>query len=323
MKNSVSTIQKSVNNLEYIPRVLQTPFHVERIGYIQDKTELIDRCFILPSVLFIFEGRGILEENGTRMNLTAPFLIWNWPGEYKRYWPSPVWNELYIGFREGAETDLRNFFSPKFFRKGILTIPRPTDCIRHLTELLKAMNTPTLPGAADRIDQLAIQLLLEAVYPQQEEYLNRNEKIILSIAEYMQTQFRSDIDLNQLAEDHGWSYSTFQRQWRRKYSCSPIQYLRRLRNSEALYLLRESTLTIGDIAKELGFRNQFYFARFFRDMNHVSPSEFRMSQRAVAADRARHNPTEEARQFSAIDPFPREGDSAAGRGNAETDGVEV
>ena len=57
MKKSVTTIQKSVNNLEYIPRVFRNPFNVERIGYIQDKTELIDRYFILPSVLFIFDGQ--------------------------------------------------------------------------------------------------------------------------------------------------------------------------------------------------------------------------------------------------------------------------
>ena len=109
----------------------------------------------------------------------------------------------------------------------------------------------------------------------------RQEKAILNITEYMQTHFRQDIDLNQLAEEHGWSYSTFQRQWHRKYSCSPLQYLRRLRNSEALYLLRESTLTIGDIAKELGFRNQFYFAKFFRDMNGMPPSEFRECRRTA------------------------------------------
>ena len=153
--------------------------------------------------------------------------------------------------------------------------------MRYLTDLQKAMNSPALPGAADRIDQLATLLLLEAVYPQQEEHLDRNEKAILNITEYMQTHFRQDIDLNQLAEEHGWSYSTFQRQWHRKYSCSPLQYLRRLRNSEALYLLRESTLTIGDIAKELGFRNQFYFAKFFRDMNGMPPSEFRECRRTA------------------------------------------
>ena len=85
MKKSVTTIQKSVNNLEYIPRVFRNPFNVERIGYIQDKTELIDRYFILPSVLFIFDGHGFLEENGSRMELCAPFLMWNWPGERKKY----------------------------------------------------------------------------------------------------------------------------------------------------------------------------------------------------------------------------------------------
>ncbi len=275
MEKSVTTIQKSVNHLEYLPRMFRNPFHVERIGCIQGKTEVIDRHFILPSVLFIFDGHGFLEENGSRVELCAPFLMWNWPGQRKKYWPSPVWDELYIGFREGAEKDLKDFFAPEFFRWDIRMIPRPSECMRYLTELQKAMNSPALPGAADRMDQLATLLLLEVVYPQQEEHLNRNEKTVLSITEYMRTHFRQDIDLNQLAEDHGWSYSTFQRQWRRKYCCSPLQYLRRLRNSEALYLLRESTLTIGDIAKELGFRNQFYFAKFFRNMNGMPPSQFR------------------------------------------------
>lgn len=156
--------------------------------------------------------------------------------------------------------------------------------MRYLTELQKAMNSPALPGAADRIDQLATLLLLEAVYPQQEEHLDRNEKAILNITEYMQTHFRQDIDLNQLAEEHGWSYSTFQRQWHRKYSCSPLQYLRRLRNSEALYLLRESTLTIGDIAKELGFRNQFYFAKFPGYERHAALGIQRMPENGGAID---------------------------------------
>ena len=275
MKKSVTTIQKSVTRLEYLPRVFRNSFNVERIGYIQDKTELIARCFALPSVLFIFEGQGILEENGVRTELSAPFLLWNWPGERKKYWPTPVWNELYIGFKEGAEEDLKRFLTPEFFRLNIRTIPRPVECARYLMELLKAMNSPAIPGTVDRIEQLVTLLLLEVIYPQHEELLSRNERTTLNITQYMQTHFKDDIDLNQLAEDHSWSYSTFQRQWRRKYSCSPIQYLRRLRNSEALYLLRESTLSIGDIARELGFRNQFYFAKFFRDMNGLPPSEFR------------------------------------------------
>ncbi len=278
MKNSVTTIQKSVMHLEHMPRVLCNPVIVERIGYIQNKTEVIERQFILPSVLFVFEGGGVMEEDGVRTELAAPFMIWNMPGDRRKYWPVPTWNELYIGFQEGSERDLQKYFNPEFFRLKTRTIARPVECRHHMTELLKAMASPSLPGAADRIDHLALLLLLETTYPQQQDHLSRNERIALEVSEYLHAHFQGDIDLPQVAEDHGWSYSTFQRQWRQKYSCSPIQYLRRLRNYEAINLLRESTLTIGDIARELGFHNQFYFAKFFRDMNGLPPSEFRQKK---------------------------------------------
>ncbi len=278
MKKLITNIQKSVISLEHVQRMLNHPVAVERIGYIQNKTEVIDRRVILPCVLFIFEGNGIMEENGERTELTAPFMMWNIPGDHRKYWPTPVWNELYIGFREGAEKALREYLNPEFFHRKPFPIPRPAECRHYLNEMLKVASSPSLPGAADRIDHLVLLLLLETVYPQHEEHLSKNERIALGITEYLQKNFRHDVDLNQVADDYGWSYSTFQRQWHQKYACSPIQYLRRLRNYEAVNLLRESNMSIGDIARELGFRNQFYFAKFFRDMNGIPPSEFRQQQ---------------------------------------------
>lgn len=275
MKISVKTIQISVNYMEHTPRMLNNPLIVERIGYIQNKTEPVDRRFVLPSFQLVLEGRGFLEENGKRSELIAPFMLWNWPGDCRKYWPAPVWDELYVGFQEGAQADLLTYFAPEFFRERLRPILRPAECLHYITELRKLMAAPALPGAADRIDHLVFLLMLEIIFPQQTEHMGRNDHIAQDIAQYLQANFKHDVDLNEVAELHGWSYSTFQRQWLLKYGCSPLRYLRKLRNSEALNRLRESTMTIGEVARGLGFSNQFYFAKFFRDMNGMTPSEFR------------------------------------------------
>lgn len=275
MEISFINLQNSVNYLSHLPRKINSPLPVERIGFIHEKTKLIDRCFTLPSVFLVLSGSGILEQDGRRLELHAPFLIWNWPGEYKRYWPEPAWDELYIGFNPEAEQELKRLFDAEFFRHTPLAVQHPAGCMRYIAEVFKLMRHSSIPGTADRIDHMAMMILLEAVYPYQEEILNPLERKLVKIAECFHENYKQDINLTEIAELHGMSYSTFQRCWRRKYPCTPNQYLRNIRNTAALDYLRDSNLSIGDIARELGFNNQFYFSKFFRDMNGITPTEYR------------------------------------------------
>ncbi len=275
MEISLIDIQNPIIYLGQVPRKVASPLPVERVGLLKGKTKVIDRHFVLPSVFFVFNGAGFLEQDGQRIALQAPFMIWNWPGETKRYWPEPGWDEFFIGFQPGAEEVIERIFQREVFEPHYRPNLYLAGCVRYANEILKLAQQPSITGTADRIDHLVTMILLEAVYPHHEETLDPVERKLVRIAEYFHDNFTQDINIEHLAIKYGMSYPTFQRHWRRKYSYSPLQYLRNLRNTAAIDHLRDSNMSIGDIALELGFKNQFYFAKFFRDMNNVSPSEYR------------------------------------------------
>ena len=55
---------------------------------------------------------------------------------------------------------------------------------------------------------------------------------------------------------------------------SPIDYLTNYRIGEACNLLRDSKLSIAEIAVSVGFFDQFYFSRVFKKTKGVPPSRY-------------------------------------------------
>lgn len=68
----------------------------------------------------------------------------------------------------------------------------------------------------------------------------------------------------------------FARAFRKRYGCSPGEYLRRCRIERATGLLRDKLLTLVHIAMQCGFVDQSHFNHSFRQTYGVSPGEFRL-----------------------------------------------
>jgi AraC-like DNA-binding protein len=73
----------------------------------------------------------------------------------------------------------------------------------------------------------------------------------------------------------GMSPSQFTKAFKRVAGMSLVRYLNHVRLSRAVRLLRESELTIAEIATEAGFADQSYFDRRFRHAFGQTPSAFR------------------------------------------------
>ena len=78
-----------------------------------------------------------------------------------------------------------------------------------------------------------------------------------------------------LAEKLHVSTSTLSKRFRQETGMSPREYLEQLVISRACTLLLADELGIADVAEELGFSDQFYFAKYFKKQMHVSPSGYR------------------------------------------------
>ena len=84
-----------------------------------------------------------------------------------------------------------------------------------------------------------------------------------------------EFSLERLAEQAGLSRFHFQRLFKSATGVSPSRYHINLRMNEARRLLRETKMSVVDVALEVGYANPSHFARLFRRETGLSPSDYR------------------------------------------------
>ncbi len=93
----------------------------------------------------------------------------------------------------------------------------------------------------------------------------------------LENDFSKDWRLDDLLKIAHMSNSNLMRIFRKATGQTPIEYLVRLRIQKAMELLRNTDLTITEIAMEVGFNDSNYFSRQFRRVVGTTPREFRAS----------------------------------------------
>ena len=79
----------------------------------------------------------------------------------------------------------------------------------------------------------------------------------------------------QIAEYAGVSVSTLTKRFQRELSMSVHDYIENLVFSEAVRLIRQSDVSIGQISEKFGFCDQFYFSRRFKEKIGTAPRSYR------------------------------------------------
>lgn len=126
------------------------------------------------------------------------------------------------------------------------------------------------------------QILVEQIKPELENKkpLPQNDSSWVSVPimlQYIQTNYNSDISLQDIAEEGNVSKNTALRYFKQKIGISPVNYLIQYRISAACKLLKETSDKITHIAACVGYSNTGYFCRLFKKMTGVSPKEYRDS----------------------------------------------
>jgi AraC family transcriptional regulator len=102
------------------------------------------------------------------------------------------------------------------------------------------------------------------------------KRLLDRIKEKMNAHLGSDLSLNDLALEAGYSNGHFLRMFRASTGSTPHHFYLSLRLERAKdRLAREETTRIVDIASECGFSTQSYFTDMFRRRFGVTPSSFR------------------------------------------------
>ena len=93
--------------------------------------------------------------------------------------------------------------------------------------------------------------------------------------ERMRLYFHLPMRVVELAQLSGMSESHFSRQFKAAIGTSPIDWLRRERINQAKRRLIESDDPVKEIARQVGYHDQFFFSKDFKKMTKLTPTQFR------------------------------------------------
>jgi AraC family transcriptional regulator len=95
------------------------------------------------------------------------------------------------------------------------------------------------------------------------------------IKEFVEAKTEDDFGLLEMAESVQLSAAHFSRMFRQSTGESPHRFVLRLRIERAKEMLRVAEIRVLDVAVACGFKTQQHFARVFRRICGVSPTEYR------------------------------------------------
>ncbi len=123
---------------------------------------------------------------------------------------------------------------------------------------------------------LELVVLLARCYSTQTKEQENHEVMALArTAAWLEQHLQGEISVQMLAERADYSVRHLTRLFQQTYHMSPIEYLNSLRLEQACRLLRDTDLSVVDVAMQCGYRNSSYFHRIFLRQMKVSPGKYR------------------------------------------------
>lgn len=94
---------------------------------------------------------------------------------------------------------------------------------------------------------------------------------------YFYEHYNEQISIEDYAASRNMSICWFQRNFKKVTGQSPMQFILDIRVSNAVNLLQNTTYSVKQISKIVGYDNPLYFSRLFKNIKGISPSEYRES----------------------------------------------
>ena len=98
---------------------------------------------------------------------------------------------------------------------------------------------------------------------------------LINALKYIDENYTKAIDIKELAKQEHISYTYFRAIFKKKTGASPNQYIIMLRLRNASRLLKQTELSVKEVAETVGFSDQMYFSRIFKKRFGVTPKDFR------------------------------------------------
>ena len=158
---------------------------------------------------------------------------------------------------------------PELIKSGLISTAdtaRTESTIRYLEKAV-------LQNDQNTIEHLLQDLLMLHRFRKQRR--SRTDETVARCIEYYHEHLTERITLDLLATEFSISKQGLIRKFRTQTDKTPMEYLSDLRLDHSKILLKDSPLSIGEIALQCGYDNVYYFSNHFKHASGISPSGYR------------------------------------------------
>lgn len=227
---------------------------------------------------YTLDGYGIYERNGVKHRLTKgkAFLI-TFPDDSEYYLPAEDnidlnWTFFYLHFSGPA-------IEPLYHRIRELTGPvidlnvdsMPVSLFFELYDSLHSQKQLERYADSEWLYRFLISLLRHVEFPSSK---NPSPHVAAAI-DWMKSNYSLQINLEEMSQRIGVTYSHLTRQFCKEQGISPVQFLTHLRLEQGMKLLLNTDLSLEKIAEACGFSSANYFIKVYHRVLHTTPGEYR------------------------------------------------
>lgn len=233
---------------------------------------------VYNQVIYTSRGEGVLVFDGEEYKIprcTGFFLPAYYPHEYKAK-ESTHWETHWLSFSGSAIGSILNSLGltkPLVFRTGDIS-----SLERIWEKMLKTIRSTNIHSGYTNSSVLysfLVELNRIISYPVSPRESHRMEQLKL-IIEYIDKNYASDITLNDMSKIVNLSPQYICRIFKECMNMRPFEHLTKKRLYEAKKLLLDTSMSINDISKAVGYNDCSYFCAVFKKQENASPAEYRL-----------------------------------------------
>ena len=269
------------NRIQYTPSEFakSSLLYIQEIGKLQAKEPHKSKHENLDSYLIILvnRGTGILNYSGQDYDVKKGDIIFiNCKHSYYHYTSNDLWNISWIHFNGPTADKIYN----KFLERGGKPAFIPNNFDQYTTLWDKLYKTTT---STDYIRDMKINtdlsailclLMIDSWNPENNSSSNKTD-ILETIRKYLDDNYKKKITLDEISESYYINKYYLTRIFKKKYGVSITTYVTNLRITHSKQDLRFSEKTIQQIGIENGFEELYYFSRKFKEIEGISPQQYR------------------------------------------------
>ena len=221
---------------------------------------------------YVISGKGAYQVGGQRFELVAGDLFLARPDERIFYQADPgdPWEYCWVGFH-GTEARLLLDQTDLTSETPVLRMVSP-DVYKQMMRIYESRGS--LPHQSAFMTGALYQLLAALMRGRHAPPVRRSDDSVQRACDYIANNLAMPITVEDIAAHVGLSRSRLYRLFMEELGLSPVQALTQVRIRQACALLRRGDLSVKAVAASVGYENQLYFSRRFREIMGCAPTEF-------------------------------------------------